>query len=83
MKGNRDMFVYNLDICNNYNEINPSASLWDRTSYSSKAKAMKRVESILNEDIDHTFTVTRSSKNFVFYYDDEGNSIVIERNVVF
>ena len=77
------MFVYNLDICNNYNERNREANLWDRTSYSSKAKAMKRVESILKEDVDHTFTVTRSSNHFVFYYDDKGNSIVIERNVVF
>ena len=77
------MFVYNLDICNDYNEVNPAANLWDRTSYSSKAKAIKRVESILKEDVDHTFTVTRSSKHFVFYYDDHGLSIVIERNVVF
>ena len=77
------MFVYNLDICNDYNERNPSANLWDRTSYSSQAKAIRRVLSILHEDAHHTFTVTRSSKHFVFYYDDDGNSIVIERNVVF
>mgnify|MGYP003650970959 CR=1 FL=1 len=77
------MFVYNLDICNDYNERNPSANLWDRTSYSSKAKAIKRVESILYEDAQNTFKMTRKCKNFVFYYDDEGNSIVIERNVVF
>ena len=77
------MFVYNLDICNDYNERNPSANLWDRTSYSSQAKAIRRVLSILHEDAHHTFKVTRSSKHFVFYYDDDGNSIVIERNVVF
>tara|TARA_R110000787_G_scaffold41155_2_gene101829 strand:- start:179 stop:412 length:234 start_codon:yes stop_codon:yes gene_type:complete len=77
------MFVYNLDISNDYNERNPAADLWNRTSYSNKAKAIKRVESILHEDAHHTFAVTRSSKHFVFYYDDEGNRIVIERNVVF
>lgn len=77
------MFVYNLDICNDYNERNPSANLWDRTSYSSKAKAMKRVEGILYEDAHNTFKLTQASNHFVFYYDDEGNSIVIERNVVF